>query len=115
MGTAFVVPTDGQLYDPTDGAVTVPTEVPDWPYVVVADCAKAAVLERANAVASTILVNFMAGPFSCSSNQISTIRPFAITFLQSSASAAPGTARFAWDRRGRPNVFDDPIPPLPAQ
>jgi hypothetical protein len=31
VGTAFVVPTDGQLYDPTDGAVTVPTEVPDCP------------------------------------------------------------------------------------
>jgi hypothetical protein len=25
VGTAFVVPTDGQVYDPTDGAVTVPT------------------------------------------------------------------------------------------
>jgi hypothetical protein len=31
VGTAFVTPTDGQLYDPTDGAVTVPTEVPDVP------------------------------------------------------------------------------------
>lgn len=34
VGTAFVTPTDGQLYDPTDGAVTVPTEVPDVPYVL---------------------------------------------------------------------------------
>jgi hypothetical protein len=25
VGTAFVVPTDDQVYDPTDGAVTVPT------------------------------------------------------------------------------------------
>jgi len=31
VGTAFVVPTDGQLYEPTDGAVTVPTEVTDCP------------------------------------------------------------------------------------
>ena len=31
VGTAFVTPTDGQLYDPTDGAVTVPTEVPEVP------------------------------------------------------------------------------------
>jgi hypothetical protein len=31
VGTAFVTPTDGQLYDPTDGAVTVPMEVPDVP------------------------------------------------------------------------------------
>jgi hypothetical protein len=31
VGTAFVVPTDGQEYDPTDGAVTVPTEVTDCP------------------------------------------------------------------------------------
>ena len=29
VGTAFVTPTDGQLYDPTDGAVTVPIESPD--------------------------------------------------------------------------------------
>ena len=31
VGTAFVVPTDGQEYDPTDGAVTVPMETPDCP------------------------------------------------------------------------------------
>jgi hypothetical protein len=31
VGTAFVVPTNGQVYDPTDGAVTVPMEVPDCP------------------------------------------------------------------------------------
>jgi len=31
VGTAFVTPTVGQLYDPTDGAVTVPTAVPDVP------------------------------------------------------------------------------------
>ena len=33
VGTAFVTPTDGQLYDPTDGAVTVPIESPDVPYI----------------------------------------------------------------------------------
>jgi hypothetical protein len=26
VGTAFVVPTDGQVYDPTDGAVVVPRQ-----------------------------------------------------------------------------------------
>jgi hypothetical protein len=31
VGTAFVTPTEGQEYDPTDGAVTVPTGVPDVP------------------------------------------------------------------------------------
>ena len=31
VGIAFVVPTDGQVYDPTDGAVTVPTEDTDCP------------------------------------------------------------------------------------
>ena len=30
VGTSFVVPTDGQVYDPTDGAVTVPIEVPEF-------------------------------------------------------------------------------------
>ena len=31
VGTAFVTPTEGQLYDPIDGAVTVPTVDPDLP------------------------------------------------------------------------------------
>jgi hypothetical protein len=31
VGTALVTPTDGQLYDPIDGAVTVPTDWPDDP------------------------------------------------------------------------------------
>jgi hypothetical protein len=31
VGTAFVTPTEGQLYDPTDGAVTVPIEGPEDP------------------------------------------------------------------------------------
>ena len=31
VGTAFVTPTDGQEYDPTDGAVTVPIDIPDAP------------------------------------------------------------------------------------
>lgn len=31
VGTAFVTPTEGQEYEPTDGAVTVPTDVPDAP------------------------------------------------------------------------------------
>jgi hypothetical protein len=31
VGTELVTPTEGQLYDPTDGAVTVPTEFPDAP------------------------------------------------------------------------------------
>jgi len=31
VGTAFVTPTDGQEYDPTDGAVTVPIGMPDAP------------------------------------------------------------------------------------
>jgi hypothetical protein len=32
VGTEFVTPTEGQLYDPIDGAVTVPTELPDAPW-----------------------------------------------------------------------------------
>jgi hypothetical protein len=31
VGTAFVTPTEGQEYVPTDGAVTVPTGFPDVP------------------------------------------------------------------------------------
>jgi hypothetical protein len=31
VGTAFVTPTEGQEYVPTDGAVTVPMDVPDVP------------------------------------------------------------------------------------
>jgi hypothetical protein len=31
VGTAFVTPTEGQLYVPIDGAVTVPTGFPDVP------------------------------------------------------------------------------------
>ena len=54
VGTALVVPTEGQEYVPIDGAVTVPyPEVP-------ADCASAAVLESAMAVANTIAASFMA-------------------------------------------------------
>ena len=32
VGTALVTPTEGQLYDPTDGAVTVPMATPDAPW-----------------------------------------------------------------------------------
>ena len=32
VGTEFVTPTDGQLYVPTEGAVTVPMETPDDPW-----------------------------------------------------------------------------------
>lgn len=54
VGTAFVVPTDGQLYVPTDGAVTVP-----YPAVPAA-WASAAVLESAMAAASATVASFMA-------------------------------------------------------
>jgi hypothetical protein len=57
VGTAFVVPTDGQLYVPTDGAVTVP-----YPAVPAA-WASAAVLESAMAAASTTVASFMAVSF----------------------------------------------------
>ena len=53
VGTAFVVPTDGQLYVPTDGAVTVP-----YPAVPAA-WASAAVLESAMTAASATVANFM--------------------------------------------------------
>ncbi len=56
VGTAVVEPTDGHTYDPTDGATTDP-------YPEVPACASAAVPERANAVASTIVVSFMAVSF----------------------------------------------------
>jgi hypothetical protein len=52
VGTAVVEPTDGHTYDPTDGATTDP-------YPEVPACASAAVLERANVVANTIVVSFM--------------------------------------------------------
>jgi len=32
VGTEFVTPTDGQLYVPTEGAVTVPIGGPDDPW-----------------------------------------------------------------------------------
>jgi len=57
VGTAFVVPTDGQLYVPTDGAVTVP-----YPAVPAA-WASAAVLESAMAAASATVASFMAVSF----------------------------------------------------
>lgn len=57
VGTAFVEPTEGHTYDPTDGWTTDPyPEVP-------ACCASAAAPERANAVANTIVVSFMVVSF----------------------------------------------------
>ena len=53
VGTAFVVPTDGQLYVPTDGAVTVP-----YPAVPAA-WASAAVFESAMAAASATVASFI--------------------------------------------------------
>ena len=64
VGTALVVPTDGQVYDPSDGAVTVPTGGTDCPKLVPdPDWANAAVAERANAAASARGASFMAGSF----------------------------------------------------
>lgn len=54
VGTTFVVP-NGRLYTPIDGAVAVPTVDRDIPIL---GCARAAVLKRANTVA-TIVVSFM--------------------------------------------------------
>jgi hypothetical protein len=61
VGTAFVAPNSdgGRVYDPIDGAVTVPIGDRDIPIV---GRASAAVPERANTVAR-IIVNFMAGSF----------------------------------------------------
>ena len=61
VGTTFVAPNldGGRVYAPIDGAVTVPIRDRDIP---LPGCARAAVLERANTVA-TIIVNFMAGSF----------------------------------------------------
>jgi membrane carboxypeptidase/penicillin-binding protein PbpC len=56
VGTAFVVPT-GAVYEPTEGAVTVP--YPPSP----GDCASAKVLVRVKAVASTRVLSFMRGGF----------------------------------------------------
>jgi hypothetical protein len=56
VGTAVVEPTDGHTYDPTDGATTDP-------YPEVPACASATVPERANVVASTIVVSFMVVSF----------------------------------------------------
>ncbi len=57
VGTAVVEPTDGHTYDPTDGATTQYLEVPV--------CASAAVPEKANVVANTIVVSFMVVCFLC--------------------------------------------------
>jgi hypothetical protein len=59
VGTTFVVP-NGRLYTPVDGAVAVPTVDRDIPIL---GCARAAVLKRANTVA-TIVVSFMADSLS---------------------------------------------------
>ena len=59
VGTTLVVP-NGRLYTPIDGAVTVPTA--DRDTIPVLGCATAAVLKRANTVA-TIVASFMAGSF----------------------------------------------------
>jgi hypothetical protein len=71
VGTACVEPACGHTYDPTDGATTDPRPaVPACPWVVTDDdpvvppCAKATVLETTDAVASTIVVSFMAGVLS---------------------------------------------------
>jgi hypothetical protein len=69
VGTAFVEPTDGHTYDPTDGATTDPyPAVPACPWVATDDpaamaCAMAAVLKRAKALASPIVVSFMVVAF----------------------------------------------------
>jgi hypothetical protein len=57
VGTASVEPTGGHGYDPTEGCTTDP--YPSVPVV----CANASVLVRANAVASAIVVTFMAASF----------------------------------------------------
>ena len=60
VGVLFTYePTDGETYEPTDGAT-------DDPYPEVPACASAAVPERANAVANTIVVSFMVVSFLCS-------------------------------------------------
>jgi hypothetical protein len=75
VGTAFVEPTDGHTYDPTDGATTDPyPAVPACPWVATDDpsvvaCAMAAVLKRAKAVASPIVVSFMVVGLSCRLDQ----------------------------------------------
>jgi hypothetical protein len=57
VGVLFTYePTDGETYEPTDGAT-------DDPYPDVPACASAAVPERANAVANTIVVSFMVVSF----------------------------------------------------
>ena len=57
VGTASVEPTGGHAYDPTEGCTTDP--YPSVPVV----CANASVLVRTNAVASAIIVTFMAASF----------------------------------------------------
>jgi hypothetical protein len=55
VGTLFTYePSDGHKYEPTDGATDDP-----YPEVPGSACASAAVPERANAVASTIVVSFI--------------------------------------------------------
>jgi hypothetical protein len=67
VGTASAEPTGGHAYDPTEGWTTDP--YPSVPVV----CANASVLVRANAVASVIVVTFMA--VSCASDKETTRRP----------------------------------------
>jgi hypothetical protein len=53
VGTTLLVPTEGEVYEPTDGAVTVP--YPPSPGA----WASANVLVRVKAVANAIVVSFM--------------------------------------------------------
>jgi hypothetical protein len=57
VGTVLVVPTEGEVNEPTEGAVTVP--YPPSPGA----CARANVLVRVNAVANAIVVSFMSVSF----------------------------------------------------
>jgi hypothetical protein len=73
VGTASVEPTGGHAYDPTEGCTTDP--YPSVPVV----CANASVLVRANAVASAIVVTFMAASLAPRIDKETTRRPLGIS------------------------------------
>jgi hypothetical protein len=88
VGTTLVVPTEGDVYEPTDGAVTVP--YPPSPGA----CASANVLVRGKAAANAIVVSLMRVSFFFSpwdNRAVSSLVPY----LSVIEAAKPFTSRRA--------------------
>jgi hypothetical protein len=89
VGTTLVVPTEGEVYEPTEGAVTVP--YPPNPGA----WARANVLVRVNAVAKAIVVSFMSVSFLFFSQRIIAPSLHSFHYLSAMEAAALFTSRRA--------------------